>query len=224
MAYTISMPEKASMQISASYAAVIKDASAYLQKPPTTKTENATASANSASTVTLSQEGKDQAYKVDNLKVIAVTQLTQVTDPAVLAELKSRIDEVNQQMTSFYSEKNVQEMADRLQSQGNEHQTAVIKLDGKVVGSFSASGSYFTQNAMGSLVSSAEGDQNAMANILKQKYGNRIEIQHYAQGQGPTFAQLEKSLYGTDYFARAAESVANFRAEAADWRRNNSAA
>lgn len=212
------------MQISASYAAVIKAASTHVQKLPTAKAENAMASADTATTVTLSQAGKDQAYRVENFQAIAATNLKQVTDPAELAEWKSRLDEMNQQITAFYSEQNVQEMAVQLQRQGNEHQTAVIKLDGKIVGSFSASGSYFTQNAMGSLVSSAEGDQNAMANILKQKYGNRIEIQNYAQGQGPTFAQLEKNLYGTDYFARAAESVASFRAEAADWRRNNSVA
>jgi len=177
--------------------------------------------ATSTTKFTLSSEGKRMALSDLTPIDMSSKQIT-VPDSEELRSLMATIKQEEQNQRSRYSESGISNYEQQLIKQGNQQQTAVIKLDGQVVGSFSDQGSFFSSNAMGALVSSANGDQNAMAATLKAKYGSRIEIQTFAPGQGPTYAQVEKSIYGTDYFSRIPQAVADFRKEATSWLSSNS--
>ena len=177
--------------------------------------------ATSTTTITLSAEGKRMALSDLTPINISAKQII-VPDSEELRAAMERIKQAEQNLRSLYSASGISNYEQQLIKQGNQQQTAVIKLDGQVVGSFSDQGSFFSSNAMGALVSEANGDQNAMAAILKAKYGSRIEIQTFAPGQGPTYAQVEKSIYGTDYFSRIPQAVADFRQEATSWLSNHS--
>jgi len=186
-------------------------------------TEAATTADTATSTTkfTLSQEGKRMALS-DLMPIDMSSKQITIPNAEELQATIERAKQVQQGMNSLYSESGINNYEQQLIKQGNQQQTAVIKLDGQVVGSFSDQGSFFSSNAMGALVSNSNGDQNAIAATLKAKYGSRVEIQTFAPGQGPTFAQVEKSIYGTDYFSRIPQAVADFRKEATSWLSSNS--
>lgn len=141
----------------------------------------------------------------------------QKPDPA----MEQRIKEIFAAEAKRYSPQGIADYEQGMINAGNERQTAVIRLNGKIVGSFSEHGSFFASNAMGASLSSAKGDQATMAKMLKDKYGSSVNIQTFAPGKGPTWAELEKSMYGTDYFSRIPGLMAQYRQEAAEWLQNN---
>lgn len=170
----------------------------------------------SATQVSISSAG--MALAQGTLIPIDMSRLAvQKLDPAIEQKLK----EMFAAEAKRYSPQGISNYEQGMINAGNERQTAVIRLNGKIVGSFNEHGSFFASNAMGASLSGANGDQAAMAKMLKDKYGSSVDIQTFAPGSGPTWAQLEKSMYGTDYFSRIPALVSQYRQEATNWLQNN---
>lgn len=176
--------------------------------------------ASSATQVSISSAGRAMAQGT-LIPIDMSYQSIHKPDAETMERLNKMLAEYDRTMRDTYSPHGVSNYEQGLINAGNARQNAVIRLNGKIVGSFSDQGSFFASNAMGESLSSANGDQAAMTKLLKDKYGSSVDIQNFAPGTGPTWAELEKSMRGTDYFSRIPGLVAQFRQEAADWLRNN---
>ncbi len=122
----------------------------------------------------------------------------------------------------IHSETGIEEMAAQLQKQGDDPQKAVIRLDGKIVGSLGTTYGLMTyrlmtSNALGALIEDSGGDHEAALARLQSQFGSRLEIERFADGQGPSYATVDQQMNGGNYAARMADTLADFRREAALW-------
>ncbi len=88
-----------------------------------------------------------------------------------------------------------QVLEDRLAKADQHDTSAIIKMSGEVVGYMQTDGSATTRNNL-----KMEGDDNASRiDYLKQHYGNKISIEEFAPGKGPTHAEAYEAFSGLDY-------------------------
>lgn len=177
--------------------------------------------ANPASLVSLSAAGRELAYRDNPGAVLTPLIATPIIDPALQQRVSAESARVEAMNQHLYSEAGIQEMAAQLQKQGDDPQKAVIRLDGKIVGSLGTTYGLMTTNALGALIEDSGGDHEAALARLQSQFGSRLEIERFADGQGPSYATVDQQMNGGNYAARMADSLADFRREAALWQANN---
>ncbi len=93
-------------------------------------------------------------------------------------------------------------------------QTAVIKQNGEVVGTMSRSGTMFTSNAMGRLVQeSGLSDPHSIESLLKERFGGSIKVETFAEGAGPSYAEVHNSIYSESYESLIDRQTAEYQRE-----------
>ncbi|WP_028299774.1 hypothetical protein [Oceanospirillum beijerinckii] len=86
-------------------------------------------------------------------------------------------------------------LQDRLSQANHQDTQAIIRMGGKVVGYMQTNGYATTSNSL-----KMEGSDNASRiQFLKQHYGNKISIEEFPPGEGPTHAEVYEAFSGRNY-------------------------
>lgn len=86
-------------------------------------------------------------------------------------------------------------LQDRLSQANHQDTQAIIRMGGKVVGYMQTNGYATTTNSL-----KMEGSDNASRiQFLKQHYSNKISIEEFPPGEGPTHAEAYEAFSGRNY-------------------------
>lgn len=149
----------------------------------TRRQDSAAQAANNASTiVSLSAEGRQLAYSL--LKTAETAGRTGSDQaPEMIHQVPTQLAAFGRQTSAAYPAAGVANYRAQLDGQGEAGQEVVFKLDGRVVGSISSAGTFFSDSELGLLAAGAGDNPQAVAANLRRHFGGRIEVQTLAPGR-----------------------------------------
>lgn len=151
-----------------------------LADPIARRQDSAAQAAKNASTiVSLSAEGRQLAYGRPETS----DRTTPDETPETIHRAHAQPAVFGRQMSGAYPAAAAANYQAQLDGQSDAGQEVVFKLDGRVVGSISSAGTFFSDSELGLLAASAGDNPQAVAANLRRHFGSRIEVQTFAPGR-----------------------------------------
>ncbi|WP_261842262.1 hypothetical protein [Aliamphritea ceti] len=125
----------------------------------------------------------------------------------------SRFNNIEMPGQTLYTPEEYQQ--NMLGKAGQRDTSAIIYLDGKAVAMHDSQG-VTSHNAIDTSSLRNGGDFNSLVSQLQSQYGNRVRVESFAPGNGPTNAEAFQLFSGKDYHQHIAEQVAGMRQKTAD--------
>ncbi|MDE0723331.1 MAG: hypothetical protein OSB62_01365 [Alphaproteobacteria bacterium] len=139
---------------------------------------------------------------------IKVSEGKRIDDTKELQDLRGLVD-----LRELPSPMSVADYSEQLQSQGEIKQVAVIKEGNVIVGTISDKGATFFNNSLGSKFNAAGLSVDSNIDAIKSALGGRYDVEVFAHGEGPTYAEVHDSLYSESYNSLVSRQTREYQKE-----------
>ncbi len=111
----------------------------------------------------------------------------------------------------------LQEYEARLFQQGEVRQTALIKENGKIIGTISDKGITTFSGTVGNAIYnaglSANSNLETIQSFLSSQYDGHVTVEKFSPGQGPVYAEVHNKVYSLSYDSLVKRQVEEYAKE-----------